>query len=553
MTVQYYKAFEDRRPPQPRTLSPLRQGLWQFLASWMLGLAAWYFLWRWTQSLNPDAMVFSIVIATAETLFLVGMILYLYDTWSEPPLPEIVDPDPLKAGGRTVDVFITTYDEPYEMVEDSIRDARALIVPVGWSCRVHVLDDGDRPTFRHLADLHGAMYHRRDTNTGFKAGNLKNALLHTDGDFIVIADADTRLFPQFLQRTLGHFHDPTVAWVQTPHWFYDVPEPPKQRNWLQRTFGLGHDPFLVDPSLFFDVILRRRDRHGASFCCGAGSVHRREAICAAALADPSPAALGAGTQPFIFHVSEDIHTSIRLHAGAGGRWRSVYHPWVEARMLSPWSLDAWAAQKLKYAGGTFDIFLNHKAPWRRGMPWKIRMHYLTTIWSYLSVFPMLVLFFAPVFTLFTAIAPVAAYSSEFFIRLLPMAIMAELALMIGSKGYDIQAARTLNIATAPYVLRGFFQALTRRKIGFRPTPKTLKSGSEFRFVSWQIVALIVFGAAAVHGVGQYLSGNTAYTLGLLTVNGFWVLYNMSVLWRVVRLGSWQPDVSHSDAGGAEYV
>ena len=47
---------------------------------------------------------------------------------------------------------------------------------------------------------------------------------HTSGEFIVICDADTRVFPTFLEHTLGYFRDPDVAWVQTPQWFYDIPE-----------------------------------------------------------------------------------------------------------------------------------------------------------------------------------------------------------------------------------------------------------------------------------------------------------------------------------------
>jgi len=59
---------------------------------------------------------------------------------------------------------------------------------------------------------------------GFKAGNMRNAMEKTSGDFIVICDADTRIFPTFLVNNLGYFRDPKVAWVQTPQWFFDLPE-----------------------------------------------------------------------------------------------------------------------------------------------------------------------------------------------------------------------------------------------------------------------------------------------------------------------------------------
>ena len=75
-----------------------------------------------------------------------------------------------------------------------------------------------------LAAELGVNYISRNNNIGFKAGNMRNAMEKTSGDFIVICDADTRIFPTFLVNNLGYFRDPKVAWVQTPQWFFDLPE-----------------------------------------------------------------------------------------------------------------------------------------------------------------------------------------------------------------------------------------------------------------------------------------------------------------------------------------
>ena len=40
---------------------------------------------------------------------------------------------------------------------------------------------------------------------------------------------------------------------------------------------IGEDPLVNDPRIFYDILLRRRNWANASFCCGAGSIHRREA------------------------------------------------------------------------------------------------------------------------------------------------------------------------------------------------------------------------------------------------------------------------------------
>src|SRR5438552_13104736 len=56
-----------------------------------------------------------------------------------------------------------------------------------------------------------------------KAGNLNNALAQTTGELLLILDADQVPAPTILDRVLGYFRDPRVAFVQTPQWFWNVP------------------------------------------------------------------------------------------------------------------------------------------------------------------------------------------------------------------------------------------------------------------------------------------------------------------------------------------
>lgn len=438
----YFRAFESVEPPELPASSELRMHTWQLCASFTIGLGVWYLHWRWIASLNPEALGFSIAVALAETAMFLGTLLYFFDTWSEGDTPPA--PAPAAAGGfcdgetAKVDIFIATYDEHTAVLQATLQDAQAVRVPPGWDVEVHLLDDGDRSEVRNLARQSGVNYIARSDNRGFKAGNLRNALYRTDGDYVVICDADTRLFPGFLENTLGYFRDPDVAWVQTPHWFYDVPEGRPWKTvlpawaapmasilaWITGSEKQGRDPYLSGSMLFFDVIQRRRNRNGASFCCGAGSIHRREPLFEDAFHQHQADRAKPGClrhlqpaltplQPFRFHVSEDIFTSISLHGAPGRQWKSVYHPRIESKMLSPWSMDAWASQKLKYAGGTIDLMLHANPLWNRHMPWRAKLHYAATFWSYLSSIALLVLLFAPIVTLFTGLTPVSAYSTPF--------------------------------------------------------------------------------------------------------------------------------------------
>lgn len=581
--VTYFERYEDREPPDFPPMSMRRALAWHFLAGVTIALALNYLYWRWTASINPDAMVFSVLVATAETLFFIGTLIFYYDIWDEgdtmPAPPDTCHDssgDPIEA--VKVDAFITTYDEPLAVVAPSVDAVLAMQCPDDVSVQVYLLDDGRRDSFREFAEQKGIRYLSRETNIGFKAGNLRNALFHSDGDFVVICDADTRVFPTFLVNTLGYFSDPRVAWVQTPHWFYDIPE---GRDWAEvwaswtglsatgvaaRLFRSiaqyvsgsprqGIDPFLSDPSLFFDVIQRRRNRNGASFCCGAGSIHRREAIFDNALfqfrqqsgasKEIAPAHIGSTElQPFRFHVSEDIYTSMQLQSDPERKWRSVYHPKVESRMLSPWTMSAWATQRLKYAGGTFDILLSDNHLFNRSMPWRTRLHYLATYWSYLSALWTPVMLLAPLLSLFFGVAPVEAYSLEFFAYFLPAVIASELAMVVACKGHDLRCGRIMATGGIPIQLRAFFQVLSGKKPSFPPTPKVPmfngQSWSNMRFV-WPNAVLIVLNlAAAAFGICGYFQGWAGYSVPFLVVNLFWLSWNSLAVGRILLAAFWRP-------------
>jgi cellulose synthase (UDP-forming) len=96
-----------------------------------------------------------------------------------------------------------------------------------------------------------------------KAGNLDNALFATEGEFLLILDADQIPEPTILDRVLGYFRDPQVAVVQTPQFFVDVG---------------NFDPLGSQAPLFHGPIQKGKDGWNAAFFCGSNAVLRREAL-----------------------------------------------------------------------------------------------------------------------------------------------------------------------------------------------------------------------------------------------------------------------------------
>ncbi|CAM3674425.1 glycosyltransferase [Nocardioides marinus] len=224
----------------------------------LLGLN--YVTWRWMFSVNWDAWWIGVPLVMAETYSLIDSLLFGLGMWrlrerGEPPVPP---PD------LTVDVFIATYNEPIDLVMTTARAAQQIRYPH----RTWILDDGNRPEMRAAAEAEGIGWLTRSSDWAgmprhAKAGNLNNALLHTDGEFMLILDADQIPLPEILDRTLGYFDDEKMALVQTPQYFVNVPD---------------DDPLGSQAPLFYGPIQQGKDGWNSAFFCGSNAVIRREAL-----------------------------------------------------------------------------------------------------------------------------------------------------------------------------------------------------------------------------------------------------------------------------------
>jgi cellulose synthase (UDP-forming) len=219
-----------------------------------------YVAWRWLSSVNWPAWWIAVPLVIAETYSLIDSLLFGLGMWrlkerGEPPPPP---PD------RTVDVFIATYNEPLELVMNTARAAQAISYPH----QTWILDDGNRPEMRAAAEAEGIGVITRSADWAgmprhAKAGNLNNALLATEGEFLLILDADMVPRPEILDRTLGYFTDERMGLVQTPQYFVNVPD---------------DDPLGSQAPLFYGPIQQSKDGWNAAFFCGSNAVIRREAL-----------------------------------------------------------------------------------------------------------------------------------------------------------------------------------------------------------------------------------------------------------------------------------
>jgi cellulose synthase (UDP-forming) len=595
----YFNKFDDRRPYKAIPDNKYRTLLFQFTGILTIALGLAYLNWRWRFSLNPHAMWFSILLVTAETLSFLSTIMVIINFWSnrdaekKPPvhyLSEIenleYNPDrPIK-----IDVFIASYNEDVELVRYSIADAKKMVYPFDdVKIKIYLLDDGrrdgrnpEKENMKKVAEEEGVNYLIREHNEGYKAGNLKNALEHTDGDIFVILDADTRPFPEFLINTTGYFRKKKVAWVQTPQWFYDTTEAEKLSELIKLKFNisgkytarivdflfgkvkLNEDIYGNDPRLFYDVILRKRNFYNAAFCCGAGSIHRREAIMSLAIKDfareinkletdllsqhKNSTEIHAKTNelvlkqeiiPFKFHASEDIYTSIMLHADKENKWESIQHPDIECKMLSTQDLDSWVKQHQRYAEGSLDIALKDNPLFKKGLSLGQKICYFSTIWSYFAPFWILIFLISPVIFFFTLSLPVRAYSFDFFKYFLPFQIMNTLTITLGCWGISTKRGDQYYISGFWFMLMSLFTVISGKKVKFNVTPKDIRAAKNLPHILPHIILISLTLIGIGYNAYLMMAGKHPTPSGF-AANTFWCIFNIISLSIMIRAAYWRP-------------
>ncbi|TFB86392.1 glycosyltransferase [Cryobacterium algoricola] len=246
-----------------------------------LALGINYVAWRWLFSLNWDAWWIAVALVAAETYSLIDVTLFGMMMWRAYTRPA----PPAPAADATVDVLIATYNEPIDLVMTTALAAREITFPH----RTWVLDDGARPELAAAAAAAGIDYLSRGTEwidrpRHAKAGNVNNALMETQGEFLLILDADQIPRPEILDHTLGYFTDDKVALVQTPQVFSNV---------------TIEDPLGSQAPLFYGPIQQGKDGWNAAFFCGSNAVLRREAL------------MHLGILGYVREVESSVRTALR--------------------------------------------------------------------------------------------------------------------------------------------------------------------------------------------------------------------------------------------------
>jgi cellulose synthase (UDP-forming) len=269
--------------------------------------------------------------------------------------------------------------------------------------------------------------------------------------------------------------------------------------------------------------VRRFARAVAKACAEAGAA-RGDAARALALT----AAHRVELTPYAFHVSEDIYTSMWLHADDRRRWRSVYHPRALTRMLSPQDALAWTVQRFKYATGTLDIALRDNPIRLRGLTACQKLMYGATMYAYLAPLWTLPLMLAPLAFFYAGLTPVRAFDVAFWSHIFPFLVASRLALLAGTWGVATWRSEQYHLAAFWLNLRALGHVLARRPLRFVVTPKARSARRALRLA---VPHLVLLGAMAVGLVwgGLRLDAHSSVEANAYVANVFWTVHNGACL------------------------
>jgi cellulose synthase (UDP-forming) len=439
------------------------------------------------------------VMVLAELIRLMQSVtIWVFAFFAKDPLP--MDP-PI---GLRVALLTTIVPskEPIDLAERTLRKMKEVIY--AGRVDVWILDEGDDPDVKAMAKRIGVHHFTRkgrpeynqphgEFRTRSKSGNHNAWRSEHEHRYDVVAnvDPDHVPMPGFLERTLGYFRDPDVAFVVTPQVYGNMHE-----NWVAH--GASAQQYL-----FNGVIARGGNGLDAPLLTGTGHLYRPSAW--------------HGIGGYQDSIIEDHLTSIRIHATVnpetGSPWKGVYTPDVVAIGEGPTSWADYFNQQKRWAAGIWEILVRRDLRPPRGLRWRRRWQYRLLQFYYPSVAVSLLLGNAATAVyMFTGVSSIQL-DAGLWSLLWSATVASWFILWLWLRRFNIaphereevgMAGMALALFAGPIYLAAGVGALLRRKLAFVVTAKgtlrTTESLRTFRLhLVWAVFAGALLGASfALH-------------------------------------------------------
>jgi cellulose synthase (UDP-forming) len=351
-----------------------------------LTLVASYLVWRAVATLTPLSLALGLALLALEAWSLVALTMQTRVLWD---IDAVRPPAEVTTIDATVTVLIPTTDEPLEVLVPTLAAATRMRL----TSEIIVLDGGHRRWLAGMCDELGIGY-RAPVRDASPAAQINTVLPGLDCDFVVVLSADQVATSDFLEKTLAHFDDTTVALVQTARDHYN------EDSFEHAASGRAA---LSDQTLFERVMGAGRNDLNAAFWTGGAAIIRRTALVAVG---------GVATDT----TAEHLETTINMHEAG---WRTIHHNEVLARGRGAADAAEFADRQRRLAVAAMQVLRSRRFLMGSALNHGQRLGYRSYLTDWLAGWRTLGYLVIPAMALLLALTP-AAGPVALFVVLFPV-------------------------------------------------------------------------------------------------------------------------------------
>lgn len=399
-----------------------------------------------------------------------------------------------------VDVFITTHNEKVELLYKVITGLKMQTYPAEF-VNIYLCDDGKKVHgMEELASGMNINYLKLENNNEHKAGNLNNALKHSNSPYIITVDADMIANENAIEVLVSNIEkNPELAFVQSPQSFYN-PD-------MFRFNLFAEKDFPDEQSFFFKVLNPLKSFSSTSLYCGSNTILRRSALDNVG---------GLATDS----LTEDFATAIKFQRKD---WKSKAISQTLFNGLAPYTIAELMKQRKRWSRGCFQTLKNNNFFLSRDFSLIELINNLSTVNYWFGFFSKFFYLTLPLLVVFFGLIPTTISSTAIILLWAPMYILVAI-----TTRYVSQNTRGLIYSDLVGTIQcftlteAFFKEMIKIPIKFEITSKIrpfrLKKFNKFG------IPHIIYLILSIVALLLYFILNMHYWIVL-----FWILANIFIL------------------------
>ncbi|WP_099468998.1 glycosyltransferase family 2 protein [Konateibacter massiliensis] len=468
-----------------------------------------YILWRILRTIPFEYGIFSTIcglsLLIVEIIGLFEMLIHFGQ------LTNIQVPEKPKVDNSQypdVDIFISTYNEPPELLYKTINACLHMDYPDKSKVHIYLCDDGHRDEMGVLAEKMGITHLVRDTHEFAKAGNLNHAMSVTSSPFIVTFDADMMPRHNFLMNCMPYFlGEEKIGFLQTPQTFYN-PD-------LFQYNLYSEDRIPNEQDYFYRDVQVMRNASNTVIYGGTNTILSREA-----LEDAGGFYTGV--------ITEDFATGMVIQS-KGYQCYAISESY--ACGMAPEDLKSLIKQRQRWARGCIQTGRKVNILFRKGLNFKQKMSYLTSITYWYGSLKRLIYLMSPILYAVFNVIVVKCTLGEVLLFWLPMYLLNNTTLRLLSG--NIRNTRLTNIyetilfpSLLPAVLLETFGISQSKFVVTKKDSKQKLEGNGIWYSFKNSIVLLILLGLSVWGLGRCVVETFERGTPVFIVIMFWLLVNL---------------------------